>query len=662
MRTIENPMNAKPSRIIALDGLRGLAILFVIGNHMRLGQLYAHAPSWLHPVIGLFASNGGTGVLLLFMLSGYLMATLYPNVQSISSFLQKRYTRIFPAFIVMCIALAAIRMNWDAIPNYLVLGIVTICIMIGGALWRLLQKLPIREKIGKGIFISFFCLQIITIIGYLFLQLKIPSAVYYADWTLLQRTVVNTLVNLTMTIPFGTYVGQLDGVFWSVIAEVTFYLLYPIFILPSAKLMLSQKNIPIKIFALICLFPFCFSFYIFFKNIYFFSMLQFNLVLYFIGGVIIGLTQHSLYISRLFKFVDTLPKLPTFFLTFLCIVGSIWAPGDSITKNLYWVLPLSLGFILTLHNNSLWAKMLSLHFFTYLGTISYSLYLIHTIIIEIFVRNGEPTTIPMFIMSTIPTLVFIYIFARLLNENLEKPYFAKPNRSNQIKTPLNALHRNTFPSLLYVSILAILLWFSYRPISAFFTHTNDVLVDSFPSINPITSTPLVVPFYASDDNLGMIQIAIRPLTDKELQDFSIHPGRNFDASLVAEIKNAKNELISKNLFSLHQIFNGNNFPLGLPVEAQSKGNKYSLSLYIDDAKSAKYMGIVSTDKTIRLIYMLDKKATLSNLKLFANLIFEKITAPFASSEAKLVLLNLMPLSLLLIVLSIQEKRNVFVHT
>jgi peptidoglycan/LPS O-acetylase OafA/YrhL len=46
---------------------------------------------------------GGNSVQILFVLSGFLMAFLYPTIQKRFGFIRKRYTRIFPVLSVVVI-------------------------------------------------------------------------------------------------------------------------------------------------------------------------------------------------------------------------------------------------------------------------------------------------------------------------------------------------------------------------------------------------------------------------------------------------------------------------------------------------------------------------------------------------------------------------------
>ena len=93
-------LSCKPKRISGLDGLRGIAILGVIGYHL--------AP-------GLFP-GGFLGVNLFFILSGYLMAVTSRRAQARHSFhalafYRRRARRIYPALVLcVCAALCAARL------------------------------------------------------------------------------------------------------------------------------------------------------------------------------------------------------------------------------------------------------------------------------------------------------------------------------------------------------------------------------------------------------------------------------------------------------------------------------------------------------------------------------------------------------------------------
>jgi peptidoglycan/LPS O-acetylase OafA/YrhL len=105
--------NKKNIRLTALDGLRGIAILLVIVNHIPLNIWYDSVSLRFHPFLDLLLVNGKVGVSILFLLTGFLMAWLYPRPKSKVAFWSRRYARLFPAFLVMVTSWTIIKINKD---------------------------------------------------------------------------------------------------------------------------------------------------------------------------------------------------------------------------------------------------------------------------------------------------------------------------------------------------------------------------------------------------------------------------------------------------------------------------------------------------------------------------------------------------------------------
>ncbi|SHJ56985.1 Peptidoglycan/LPS O-acetylase OafA/YrhL, contains acyltransferase and SGNH-hydrolase domains [Malonomonas rubra DSM 5091] len=96
-------------RIPSLDGIRCIAVVFVLLSHTR-GTVGFYYPQFIAPLFGL----GNLGVRIFFVLSGYLITTLlllerekYGQI-SLKKFYMRRTIRIFPAlyFYVFCIFIA----------------------------------------------------------------------------------------------------------------------------------------------------------------------------------------------------------------------------------------------------------------------------------------------------------------------------------------------------------------------------------------------------------------------------------------------------------------------------------------------------------------------------------------------------------------------------
>ncbi|ORM65428.1 acyltransferase [Pantoea rodasii] len=108
------------ARIKHLDGMRGLAILLVIGYHAyaRWPELLPFANITQH--IPIF-SYGWLGVELFFMISGFVIFMTLDKSESYISFLKKRWLRLFPAMLIASLLLYFVGgffPEWSAMTPY----------------------------------------------------------------------------------------------------------------------------------------------------------------------------------------------------------------------------------------------------------------------------------------------------------------------------------------------------------------------------------------------------------------------------------------------------------------------------------------------------------------------------------------------------------------
>jgi peptidoglycan/LPS O-acetylase OafA/YrhL len=117
------------SQIKALDGLRGVAALLVMLSHFNLV-----VPRFLH---GAAHESGHAGVMIFFILSGFLMGQLYlgapPGGRAVAQFLVRRGARVIPlylAVILACLVVAQIEPDrawvyslsrWETLLSHLLL-------------------------------------------------------------------------------------------------------------------------------------------------------------------------------------------------------------------------------------------------------------------------------------------------------------------------------------------------------------------------------------------------------------------------------------------------------------------------------------------------------------------------------------------------------------
>src|SRR5689334_10257001 len=155
---------SQTKRLHALDGLRGIAILMVFFSHIN-ATFISRGGLW-----GATLFNSGIlGVSFLFILSGFLMAYLYPQPKSPVAFLQKRYTRIFPLFLTMCSSIAFLALlpgqKW-----YVAFGIVVLFALIAHTLWVYLIKRFLSTKQKTILFLLFLLFQICVSVYYLWVM------------------------------------------------------------------------------------------------------------------------------------------------------------------------------------------------------------------------------------------------------------------------------------------------------------------------------------------------------------------------------------------------------------------------------------------------------------------------------------------------------------
>lgn len=107
-------------RLIALDGLRGLAILLVMGFHYFYHLESFYYKSTLYPYGETFSrvvifKYGYMGVELFFIISGFVIAMTLESSKSPLDFVIRRFARIWPALIVSSICMFLV-LNWSDSP------------------------------------------------------------------------------------------------------------------------------------------------------------------------------------------------------------------------------------------------------------------------------------------------------------------------------------------------------------------------------------------------------------------------------------------------------------------------------------------------------------------------------------------------------------------
>lgn len=638
-------------RLSCLDGLRGFAIILVFLNHINTSFVQTLLPSWL---FGWIWTNGVTGVTFLFILSGFLMSTIYPNPTSGLAFLQKRYTRIFPLFLTMCAVMFMGGLTHTTSPLFL-LEILFCSALVTYFLWVfIVKKLP--KLFGRLLFFLFLAVQIFAASLYLFWINKLT----FADFSSLPTIVHNGsifLVNATLTLPLGQYIPMLDGVYWTLVAEVLFYILYPILVVPLAKF-LAHKSFKTKIVFLLSLIPLLGGIHILSYKIFVLSLIQPALFFYFATGVFLGylFRNHTLHFEKFSQkiFPGKLAYMP-FILFFLCLalVNDLSFLGQSISPwiRMLFAIPLTFLVAILLDRKTLLSKFFSLQVLTYIGTVSYSIYLSHSLMIHI----AGLITLPNNLLSDIVYIVLVFVgtvgIASLLFFLLERPYFQRKKDTNpsdmQEKSKQLTQQAKRLPPL--AIFLCIILLYGIG-IFAAYQSQNSLNFFSFglaPSQNDITiSGKHIQPGRVKLQQKDVLEITI-PATYNNLSIINIKMhhnalhGSTLPQGLVFTLsQKGSTERIVNVSYGLDEFNKGLLFPFGFPTITQSKDNIYVARIFFTNPESLDYITFDST--SIKIIYQADKASFVKNPLKLMTFIQGKLVSILQNQEALLVLGLLLP--------------------
>lgn len=226
-----------PGRIDSLDGVRGLACLLVFYAHLS-------GMHWLKPYgVPLSTGQGAEGVILFFILSGFLMAYHYlPGERSArywAAFLLRRFFRIWPAYtcIVILVCVLSYIVNVPQLSEITWMRVAKHMLLIDGwgySFWTV----PIE--------VLFYCL--LPIAGWLLLPLPVAASitVMLASWLAITLAYPDPPVlgnpifaymglfcgGVASGMAFRCYAGRLKHYthFWNIALLGCFLLLFLVFI------------------------------------------------------------------------------------------------------------------------------------------------------------------------------------------------------------------------------------------------------------------------------------------------------------------------------------------------------------------------------------------------------------------------------------------------
>lgn len=644
-----------------LDGLRGIAILLVFLNHVDSKPILSLFPPFLKPIIETFFSSGVIGVSFLFILSGFLMAYIYPEAKSISSFLQKRYTRIFPLFLTMTLVMMVFRLKPDLNIMQRIVTILSFA-SLTHFFWVYIIKRLNNPKISRIIFFGFISLQVIMVFWYALGIMRRPPIFFNQQIPVILREGTITLVNATLTLPFGNYISMLDGVYWSLVSEVLFYIIYPIVCVPFIKV-LARFSRTVKVLFFFSLIPFFSALTQISKHILQFSMLFFPLFMYFSLGILLGylLKNKKQTIFKYFSKFDFLLCPAMFFIMLILMRLSLFYTGGMVNEyiRMLWTLPLFVLMIGILNEQTSISNFFSSKHLTFLGMISYSVYLSHTAIVDGLHLVFKPIDLQSNILFIILSFVLIVAIASCLYYLLERPYFKKRLTVNEdIESGFEMNFNYLSIGIILTTLLVVFI--AYQSNYNFFSYEKSFKIDEvfwpryeehadFEQISIQWAPKTYIRFKSPEDRLGLVVASLSHISP---------PGNTGPPpELVFQIKEiGAKTWYSTSTYSLAEIGESQRHPFGFPVIENSKGKEFDIRLYLTNVKSREHINLNLKDGVlITSVSQLDKKEFIKNPFKLLGLLLNRTINIIKDFEARFVFLSLLPFMILTIYM---VKRNV----
>ncbi len=661
LTNISASQDSKKQRLNGLDGLRGLAIILVFLNHIDSQYIIGSFPIFIRPVINtVFTSGLNIGVGLLFILSGFLMAYIYPHPKNTLDFLQKRYTRIFPLFITMTLVMALYRIAPALDPILRILSMITLAIC-SHILWVYgVQKLN-KHIISRILFLGFITLQLFAALLYVFVIARQPAIVFNQQWPTYLREGVITLVNTTVTLPLGKYIPMLNGVYWTLVCEVLFYILYPIICVPFVNL-LSRQNKSIKIFFLLSLLPFLSAATDVSKRLLGLNMLNLPFFMYFATGISLGyIAKHR---EDILKAASGRLKFLTNFTCFFILMVLAHLSLNATTGRLNdWIImlsafPLTLFVAFALDSSTSISRFFSSKYLVSFGVISYSLYLSHTGIVDTAHMLYRPTNLIHSIFFIIFVLTVNILIAYMLYYLLEKPYFNKritlgETRESSKMFPIPLLTSGI------IALFSLAVFFAFQSNFNLLSYEepfgNDVIISQkiAPSTKTISlknSREIIMRIKSPQNKFGIVTADLS--YESKTENSKIY--NPTPQLLVFQIKPSSSiQWYSTSTYKPAEIGNSKMHPFGFPQIESSKDREFDVKLSLSNYESPEDIYLNITDGVVvRSVNQLNKQQLTKNPLLLFSLISQRIRTMSENVEVQLILLKFAPFAFLIIYLSV----------
>lgn len=625
-------------RLDVLDGLRGVAMLMVFFNHVDSYFIIQTFPPALQQFVSFFFLSGKLGLSFFFILSGFLMAYLYANPVP-SEFIERRYARIFPPFISMVLCMSIFRL----FPNLSLLIRVVLMLGIAGFL-RIIWIYGV-EKYHKGpLFIKLFLyLQFVVVLWYGFFIMRKPP-IWFDSLPFFIKQATITATNATLTLPLGDYIPMIDGVYWSLIPEVIFYLIYPFIFAPTVQKLKTKSLLFISAF-IVSLFPFFFGISYLFMHVRNFRMLFIEYFIYFCVGIFVAVLAKNKERIILPPFVKKLFNPYFMFLVLLLahlnFTNTHGVPN--LISRLLWSVPF--GYIVygLLDEETPLTHFFTRKSFVFLGTISYAMYISHTAIVDGMHLFFRPTNTLYTILFLILTTVIFIATAYGIHRIIEAPYFMfKPQKKDGIRSSVST----RFVYLSFLLFFMFIFFTSYSSQYNFFS-LQKKYTNSIPATITISQIPYTFSFIAQEDNMGVLLVHLTNApTINPPKTVVVNPLIHQRFQIKMKEKGATSWYASQDTDPA-EIGDSTSYPFGFPIISNSRNKIYIVEMSIKDID---YRSTVLFNKDmydLTTVHQIPKQTLLKNpIKLLSH-VSEKVKTILSDPEARLVAICISPFFLLL---------------
>lgn len=585
----------KKERLSALDGLRGLAALSVTLSHAGFS---IQSITTLPLVVFLWRTLavGPNSVQIFFVLSGFLMASLYPVVQNSLQFIQKRYARIFPVLTVVVIYMGVVYLRIRDLNWYEQLFFLLLLAFIVHIGWRLISRFDRLKIAGRLIFWSFLILQVAFLLINLFITPKFIS-LHQVVLPVPMRNALLIISNFTLTTPFARDVVRFASIFWSLLPEIIFYLVYPFLVIPLIKIGKRYGRL-VTLIIIILVTKILFDFDDALRG----TLAMFTLNISRASGFLVGVLVGTLYASggKLWQklqpvFQNTFVNLMVLTLFILSQAGD-WAVRDGQIiwfMNAYYLASSWIAGLLVataIIPKTLNQRIFSNKLFVFLGLISYSLYLIHSRTADWghqIARSFESavTSRTLFGLLDFGLMLGISIVtAYLLYCLVETLYFQAKAKTKPVDVKISGVaHSQTRPVIPIVIILFIFIWVY----TAAFTPSQFISQHSYPRASllqtnyALTNRKVHIPITAKYNNLSVVTVGMWYFKNGEVTARLSKKPAQLWFRLFAEDQSKPIFSVSR---SAYDVESEPNFPFGFPPIADSAGKQYLAELEVIGAK------------------------------------------------------------------------------